>query len=667
MRTRVLLLLAILAACDASPPAGERDSFVGAARCAECHAPEYAAWRGSQHAVAMQEARPGAMLGRFDGTRFAHGDVTSTFGRRGERFVVTTEGANGAVTEHEVRWAFGVYPLQQYIIALPGGHYQPLPYAWDARPAGEGGQRWFSLDPLPRPLPDDERHWAGRYANWNHMCADCHSTGVRKGYDEATDAFRTTFVEINVGCEGCHGPSSRHVVWAEKPEWLRARMRRGAGDTPARLTERRDVRWTTDPSGRAIARNAPRTSDREIEVCAQCHARRAHLADGYTAGAPFFDFYDPAFLTAGLYHADGQQLGEVYNYASFLQSRMYAAGVTCSDCHDPHAARPRRSGNAVCAQCHAAARYDTTAHHFHPRAGAGTRCVDCHMPDTAYMGIDRRHDHSMRVPRPDLAARHGLPDACTRCHADRGAAWAAEQVRRWYGHDALGFHRFADAFAADERGAPGAADSLLRVARDESQPVVVRASAVARLADHPGAAALDGARVGAAHAHPMMRRAALEALEAVEPPRRVALALPLLADRARIVRMRAAWVLAAVGDSLATPERRRAFDRAAAEFVASQRYNGDRVSSHLTLGAFYAARGQLDSAAVESRAAIRLVPGNAQGWLNLAGVLIAQGRLREAEAVLREGTTRVPRDDELRAAHATVRASLARACAGGRC
>ncbi|HMA23371.1 MAG TPA: multiheme c-type cytochrome, partial [Gemmatimonadaceae bacterium] len=310
-------------------------AFVGSARCATCHAAEYAAWKTSQHSMAMQEARPGAVLGRFDGTRFTDAGVTSTFIRRGDRYVVNTEGADGQLHDFDVRYTFGVSPLQQYLVELPGGHVQALLIAWDARPDAQGGQRWFSLNPGTVVEHTDEFHWTGRQYNWNYMCADCHSTAVRKGYDARTDQFHTTMSEINVACEACHGPGSAHATWASYPAWIRRFVSPNDG-LPARLTERNGARWSIDSLTGNAHRNTPRQTDREIETCAQCHARRSHIADGYTAGARFVDYYSPLLLTSDLYYPDGQQRDEVYTYGSFLQSKMYGAGVTCADCHDPH-------------------------------------------------------------------------------------------------------------------------------------------------------------------------------------------------------------------------------------------------------------------------------------------------------------------------------------------
>jgi predicted CXXCH cytochrome family protein len=655
----VVTLLVLARPKRAPLPAADAATFAGSARCAGCHAPEHAAWATSQHAMAMQVAHRGTVLGRFDGVRLTHDGLTSTFVRRGDRYVVNTEGADGRLQDFEVRFTFGVFPLQQYLVGLPGGRLQPLPLAWDARPATDGGQRWISLDAVPRHAPADDLHWTGRLLSWNYMCADCHATGVRKGYDAGRDLFRTTYAERGVACEACHGPGTRHVASASRPAWLR-RITRSVDVPPARLTERRGVRWSTDSTGRIVRRSDPRTSEREIGVCAQCHARRSHIAEGYTAGAPFLDYYDPMLLVAGLYYPDGQQREEVYDHASFLQSRMYAAGVTCADCHEPHTQRLRRPGNQVCARCHAAARYDTDAHHFHAPRSAGASCASCHMPATTYMQVDPRHDHSIRVPRPDLSLRLGVPNACNRCHTDRDARWAAERVRTWYGHTPAGFQRFAGAFAADDRRDAAAADSLRVVAEDRTQPAIARASALARLAAHPGPVAFAAAERGARDADPLVRRAALDILDGIAPPARIAVAAPLLADGTRIVRLQAAWALAPVADSLPTPAWRRDFARAAAEFVESQRYNADRTQRRLTLGAFYAARRQLDSAATEFRVAMRLSPRDEVAYLNLAAILVERRRHAEAEGVLREGLARIPESAALAYERAVALASLGR-------
>jgi len=626
----------------------EHPTFVGSASCAKCHSGEYAAWKTSQHSLAMQDARPGAVLGRFDSTRFTDAGITTTFFRRGDRYVVNTEGTDGRPHDFDVRYAFGVSPLQQYLVELPGGHVQALLTAWDSRPAAQGGQRWFSLNPGTVVEHSSEFHWTGRQYNWNYMCADCHSTAVRKNYDARTDQFHTTMSEINVSCESCHGPGSAHASWAKYPALIR-RIAWQSDGLPAQLTERSGIHWSIDSASGNARRSAPRQTDREIETCAQCHGRRSHIADGYTAGKRFLDYYSPLLLTGDLYYPDGQQRDEVYTYGSFLQSRMYNAGVTCADCHDPHTQKLRRPGNQTCAQCHRAAKYDTPAHHFHTVGSTGARCVSCHMPDTTYMQIDPRHDHSIRIPRPDLSVSLGVPNACTRCHTNRDASWAATNVRNWYKDEPHGFQRFATAFAADDRRAPHAADSLTVIATDQTEPAIARASAVARLAQQPEPVAQQAAQTWARDKNPLVRLAALQVVETFAPDARLPIAITLLSDSLRAIRQEAAWLLAPVSSQLTGAEQQRAFQSAASEFVASQRYNADRAPSRFALGAFYAQLGQLDSAATEFRAALRLSPRLVQAHVALAAVLRARGRLSDAIAELEQARTIAPNDPQVAA------------------
>ncbi|RPI13494.1 MAG: hypothetical protein EHM60_08995, partial [Lysobacterales bacterium] len=375
-------------------------SYVGTASCAACHADEHARWQSSQHAVAMQHATGETVLGDFSGVRQKHAGVTSEFFRRDDRYVVRTDGPDGRLAEFEVRYTFGVYPLQQYLVELPRGHVQALPYAWDVRPKAEGGQRWFHLYPGERIDHEDELHWTRRQQNWNYMCADCHSTAVRKNYDAASDAYATTYEEISVGCEACHGPGGRHVALAQAAAERGATLQQSG--FAVTFDERRGVGWVIDPATGNAKRTTPRTTEKELDVCGQCHARRSQFSDDYRPGDPLLDHYRGSILSAGLYHVDGQQRDEVFNWGSFLSSRMYAQGVTCSDCHDPHDGKLRAPGNATCAQCHDAAKYDSPDHHFHAAGSAGAACAACHMKPETYMVIDGRHDHSFRIPRPDL-------------------------------------------------------------------------------------------------------------------------------------------------------------------------------------------------------------------------------------------------------------------------
>ena len=522
-------------------------TYVGAQACAGCHAAEHAAWSGSDHARAMQIASDTAVLGDFADRRFVHGGITSTFFRREGRFMVRTDGPDGQLDDFEIKYTFGVRPLQQYLIELPGGRLQALSIAWDARPREAGGQRWFHLYPNEKIDYRDELHWTRRQQNWNYMCADCHSTNVRKNYNAAAARYATTWSEINVACEACHGPGSRHVAWAGATRAGQTSEARDPKGLTVLLRERRGVQWTVEPSSGNARRSVACTTAVELGVCAQCHARRSQITSDYAPGRPFLDHYLPALLTPPLYWPDGQQRDEVYTWGSFLESRMHAAGVTCSDCHEPHGQKLRAPGNQVCAQCHAPAKYATAAHHFHRADGPGAECAGCHMPAARYMLIDPRHDHSLRVPRPDQSVALGVPNACTRCHADRKPEWAAAKAQAWYGRSPNGYQRFATAFHAAETGG-GAVRLLADIARDPREPDIVRASAMAQFPrevarSHAG---MEAVKLALGNGDPLVRRAAVTALESLPPAERLTLALTPLSDPSRLVRIEAARVLAPI-------------------------------------------------------------------------------------------------------------------------
>jgi Flp pilus assembly protein TadD len=626
-------------------------TFTGSQTCATCHADQHSRWKGSQHERAMQHVDEKTVLGNFDNARFRYANVDTRFYRRDGKFFTRTDGPDGRLAEFEIKYTFGVYPLQQYLIEFTDGRLQALTIAWDSRPKAAGGQRWFHLYPDEKVDHRDELHWTKRSQNWNFMCADCHSTNLRKHYDSQTDRFKSQWSEISVGCEACHGPGSRHIEWAARKD---ADPTRGLS---AALDERRGVAWAIDPNTGSARRSVPRTSHREIEVCAQCHARRAQIAEGYQAGKPFLDHYRPALLEPGLYHPDGQQRDEVYIWGSFLQSRMHQAGVTCSDCHEPHSQKLRAEGNAVCAQCHLPAKFDTPSHHFHKQ---GARCVDCHMPTTTYMVVDPRRDHSLRIPRPDLTVSLGTPNACNSCHKDKPAAWADARLRAWYDPVPQGWQRFGETLAAAERPASAAVAgaALAALAGNATQPAIARASGMAALGRFPSPASLAAIRQGLADADPLIRHASIGALAAMPPDERVPLVAPLLGDPLRGVRIEAAASLAGARDAAFDGSQRLAFEPAATEFEAVQRYNADRPEARTALGNFHAQRGRFDLAEAELKSAVLMDPPFPPAAVNLADLYRAQGRDEEAVKVLSEALGKTPQNAALYHARGLARVRL---------
>ena len=624
-------------------------TFVGSEACAGCHRAEAELWQRSQHKQAMDHASERSVLGDFSDATFDYHGVRSHFFRKDGKFFVETDGADGKLATFEIKYTFGIDPLQQYLIEFPNGRLQALSIAWDSRPREKGGQRWFHLYPNDNIKHDDVLHWTKLNQNWNFMCAECHSTGVRKNYDATHDSFATTWSEISVGCEACHGEGSRHVAWArERQKWrLFAKRDDPTKGLAVRFDERRDVTWSQNPaSGRPRRNVSPALMRKEVETCGRCHARRSILSEAWAPGTWLANTHRVAPLDHRLFYADGQMRDgeEAYNYAPFKQSKMFATGVTCSDCHDPHSAALRAPGDGVCAQCHAPNKYETAAHRHHPGVNPPLRCASCHMPERTYMVIDRRHDHSFRVPRPDLSVTLATPNACNDCHQDKSAQWAAETIEGWFGRERSGFQNYAQAFRTSWSDQPDAESQLLAVAAARDTPAYVRASTLADLRFQGSQAEMQLARAGLADPDPMVRIGALDMLDGQPLQQRWPLASPLLSDSVRGVRLRAASVLASVPAAQLPASERARFENAAAEFVAAQRLNADRPEARTTLATFYVQRGLLAEAEVEYRAALRLSPQYAPAYVNLADLYRRMGRDGDAEGMLRSAADLVPGD-----------------------
>lgn len=655
----VPLALLGLVACSADS-VGDRapasaPTYVGRATCEGCHEPEGRAWRGSHHDLAMQVASDSTVLGDFRGTSFVHAGVTTTFLRSPAGFHVETEGPDGGTHRYDVAYTFGVEPLQQYLIEWPGGRLQALSVVWDTRPESDGGQRWYRLYPEEEIGPGDALHWTGPGQNWNRMCAECHSTGLAKGYDVTTDTYRTTWAEIDVSCEACHGPGSAHEAWARAvagrdgdPGSRETRAGAGGGryGLTVELGDQGGGAWIMDEARGIATRTAPPVSD-QIDVCGRCHARRAPLDPEAPPGGELMDTHLPQVLARDLYYADGQILDEVYVWGSFVQSAMHRAGVRCSDCHEPHGLGLRAPGNGVCAACHLPSRFDVPEHHRHALGGPAARCVSCHMPATTYMGVDARRDHSLRVPRPDVSAAVGSPDACTSCHTNRSTAWAADAIVAWYGRDRRREPRYGPAIHAGREGAPGAGDSLATLARDPATPAVVRATAVGLMAERPSPAfgavlppALDDP-------DPLVRATAVRTLDVVQVERRLALAGPLLNDPVLAVRTQAARVLAPLHREGLAPGQVRILERATEEYRRVLDATGDDPSSHVALARLEADLGRPGEAEEALETALRIGPWYVPAWVNMADLYRSLGREAEGEALLRRGLERHPQQPAL--------------------
>ncbi len=614
------------------------EGYVGSAACAACHPDSFAAWQGSDHRRAMQTATPDSVLGDFDGRRFTWEGVATRFYREAGRFMVQTAGPDGVEAVYPIAYTFGHYPLQQYLVEFPDGRLQALGIAWDSRPAREGGQRWFHLYPDEAVGPDHPLYWTGRYQRWNLQCAECHTTALHKGYDPDTDGYDTHASELTVACEACHGPAQRHLQWASQATPSAAVAH--AGFTRP-LTGDHSSAWHFADEQARIAQRAPNTGDPGMSVCIACHARRSTLSEGGAPGGPLEDSHLPALLSEPAYFIDGQQREEDFTWGSFRQSRMYAAGVTCLDCHDPHTLRTRAEGNALCLRCHRSTAFDTPEHHHHAPGSGAAECVACHAPTRDYMVVDARHDHSFRLPRPDLSQRLDTPNACTGCHTEQDAAWAASALDTWYGPAWRERPHFATTFAAVGAQGDDAWSALLTLARDPQQSAWVRASAWQL------AAPLGGQWPGLAaqplhDPDPSVRIAALKMLEAAPADERLRLAAPSLEDPVRGVRLEAASLLADWYPRPLPEATTQALARALDEYEAYLDLNADWPGVNINRGNLRLRQGRFDAAISAYRRAAQLEPGLAAAYLGLAEIYRQLGQDDRAEQALRTGVAETP-------------------------
>ncbi len=609
--------------------------YVGTETCAGCHQTATADWRESHHDLAMEPATPDTVLGDFDDARFDYYGTESRFFRRGEDFFVRTDGPDGELADFRIAYTFGVEPLQQYLIEMPGGRLQALSIVWDARPESDGGQRWYHLFPDEPIRAGDPLHWTGRDQNWNFMCADCHSTNLQKNYDRESHTYATTWSEIDVACESCHGPGQTHVEAMQADNW----------DLPhsgfqLSLSRAETRVWAIDPkTGNPHPWQSGPEAQPELEVCAQCHSRRATQFHGARPDDGLFNHFMPSLLEDGLYHADGQIDGEVYVYGSFVQSKMHQAGVTCSDCHNPHSLALKAEGNAVCGQCHQVSKYDAETHHGHPQGSPGAQCVNCHMPEKTYMGVDDRRDHSFRIPRPDLSVELGVPNACTQCHDDRDAQWAAEALEKRHGEPPQG--HFARALYAGRYGGPQAEQRLSDLILDTTQPAIARATAVSLLPRYLSQQSAPVLQQASRSDDPLIALGAAESLDGLPQQYRPMFGLPGLYDGHRVIRSLTASSLSPSSIPANPPDLRQRYDAALDEYIESQRNNADRPESLTNLGDIRGRQGDAEASEASYRDAIDLAPEYTPAYVNLSDFLRSQGRDEAGREVLEQGLSRV--------------------------
>lgn len=618
-----------------------QDDYIGSQICAGCHADAAEAWQASHHALAWTLPGPDTVAGDFSGSSFTHDGMTARFSTRpdGGYSIDVTE-KDGTQRVYPVHSVAGVEPLQQYLLETEPGRLQSFDVVWDTEQ-----QRWFHLYPDQDLPPSDGLHWTGPYKTWNARCAECHATGFRKRYDPRSRSYASTQAEMGVGCEACHGPGRNHAKWAGHWQTTQEPPPPGFG-------------FPVDFSDPAQA----------VEQCATCHSRREAGLDGNPVpGTRFSDAYTLSLLRPGLYHADGQIQDEVYVYGSFLQSRMYAKGVTCLNCHDAHDGELRAEGNGLCTQCHSPAgnsgfpslrkaEFDSPAHHFHTAGSKAAQCRSCHMAEQVYMGNDWRADHSFRVPRPDLHAASGAPDACTGCHADRTPDWAAGEIAARHPESRHRGAHYGAVLAAGRTDAVAAKGSLEDLALDADQPGIVRATALWLLKQSSSPSAADRIARLLDDGDPLVRAGAAGLQELAAAGVRARRLVPLLGDPVRTVRMAAARAMLADGGLQDAPS---GLGPAMADWQAAMATRLDFPETHLQMAGIALTMRDMRSAYSAFSEVVRLDPQRSEAWVMLVRIADAAGGAAAAGEVLSQALEFVPQDAELLALRNSLQGNAA--------
>ncbi len=552
--------------------------FVGAQNCKECHINEYNDWKGSHHAHAMDYANDSTVLGDFSGRTLDAQGHTYKMYRKNEKFFVYSDGEDGEMHDFEVKYVFGYAPLQQYLVEFDRGRLQTLPVTWDTL-----AKNWYHMaDSAYKDQIIDHNdwlHWTNQAQNWNGMCAECHSTNLAKGYDPEKDSYRTSWSEIDVSCEACHGPGSEHVEWANLPKYSRDDFQNFGLQVKTSNIDNKQY----------------------VDLCARCHSRKSTLGDIEYSTQNIYDHSDPTLPDEPAWYVDGQINDEDYVYASFLQSKMYQRGVKCNDCHNVHSGKRLFEGNKMCLQCHQKDVYDTYSHHHHKNkgmegkavvsesgvvfdVGSGTECINCHMHGRYYMGVDYRRDHSFRVPRPDLSIKNGTPNACNQCHTDKSNQWANSQITGWFGKERR-FH-YAQAFEGAKNGAPEAAVELKEIVGNELYPPNIRSLALQDLGTFfPDSL---GGMVDnyLSHLSPSFRLAAIRTMK--QPtPQNIDRLLNALTDDTKAVRVEAVQNLVQIGDGYIPDKYKDPYNSALEEYRQVLFYNADFPTGKINLANFY--------------------------------------------------------------------------------
>lgn len=595
----------------------DKAEYIGDKSCQSCHAKEFDLWKQSDHFKAMEPANDSTVLGDFNNASLTADGITSKFFRRDGKFIINTQGPDGTNRDFEVLYTFGFKPLQQYLVAFPGGKMQVPRMSWDVQK-----KKWFHQYAGQKIHHNDWLHWTGGGQNWNTMCASCHSTNLQKNYFPEADSFHTTYSVMTVSCESCHGPAGKHVDFVTSDKYQSGEKIKYSFLKPL---------------------DGPNTV--QVNTCMPCHARKANISSELLTSTEVMDDMIPEIPSNEFFHADGQVNDEDYIYTSFLQSKMFHRGVKCSNCHDPHSGKKLfAAANQVCLQCHEK-KYDSFEHNRHEPSLTQVNCVSCHMPGKFYMGNDFRHDHSFRVPRPDLSVKYGTPNACNTCHANKSSAWASAAVNKWYGTERK--YHFADDLIPGSKGGVAAEPHLARLLGDTAVPAIVKATASHYLGNTPTEKSLTLLLTALREKDPQIRYRSLRSLASFPVERWKDAVGPLLMDKVRAVRIAAADLFLQIQPNEVPVSFRESYGAAKKELELYMQYQLDFAVGNIMLGDYYLRQNDFFNAEKYYVRGLKKDSMMNYARLNLASLYNQQQKNNEALKVLLEAQRTDPENDRI--------------------
>lgn len=584
----------------------------------------------------MAIANEQSVLANFNDVAVKHYGQKAYFFIKESHFYVTISYAEKSDT-YPIKYAFGHYPLQQYLVETERGKLQVLPFAWDSRPEEESGQRWFHNYSHEEIKPEDRLHWRQPLQNWNGMCADCHSDGLIRQYNTEENSFNSQFDNSNVGCLSCHGDVSEHLNMRDKA--TRNIGKEYSVNENIATSMRVTGQWHRNGGDKTAHWRGGKRDNTFMDDCFSCHSLRSPLTDGFKAKTPFLDQFTPQLPSAPNYYADGQIKEEVYVYGSFLQSKMYTAGVNCLDCHDKHSMKLKIEGNGLCLQCHSNEIYNTKGHHQHDENSSGAQCVNCHMASNRYMGVDDRRDHSFKIPKPEISEQFNTPNACIKCHEKQTNQWADDNFKIWYGKpDAL--LKSKQYLMALNAGKPITLSQHWSIIDDEKVDVISRASALQMLSYSTQLLSARNLSKYLAHKEALLRLSAATVGALLTPNERVRFLSPLLNDKLKAIRVAAARSLVSSHTSKVNQS---IFSRAFNELIAANNVNSWRGEGRVSQALLALEENNFLGAEHSLKAAIKIEPYFETGYINLADLYRSQKRSVLVASVLKKGMKNIPK------------------------